>query len=162
MSTLYNSPTESGLRVLHILVQLHPQAADLQTLVFLDHLLVHSGDVPGGPSSLHPATPARGTEVLVRRKVLQDGLLLYTQHGLVDVHRSPGGIEYAATESASPFLACLTADYSVSLRSRADWVVASFGSASPDSLRSFFDENLSRWGAEFEVEALLSLETTDD
>ena len=66
----FNSAIECGLRSLIILEHAFPLEYDLQRLVFYDYLLVHSQDA-GGPNSIHPATPHRSGEVLVKRKMLE-------------------------------------------------------------------------------------------
>lgn len=50
----FNTPIESGLRLLFVLDEAKGEVFDLQRLVSYDYLLVHSGDVEGGPVSLHP------------------------------------------------------------------------------------------------------------
>ena len=61
----FNSPFEAGVRSLAILVAAFPEAYDLQRLVEMDYLVVHSGDV-NGPASLHAPLPMRAGELLVR------------------------------------------------------------------------------------------------
>jgi len=61
----FNSPLEAGMRAVALLGASFPQTYDLQRLVTFDFLLVHTGDV-GGPDSLHPPTPYRPAELLVR------------------------------------------------------------------------------------------------
>ena len=51
----FNGPLEAGIRAVSILGAAYPQSYDLQRLVALDYLLVHTSDV-GGPESLHPPT----------------------------------------------------------------------------------------------------------
>ena len=55
----FNSPLEIGLRTTAILAEAYPEAFSLQRLVILDYLVVHSDDVEGGPTGLHPKTPHR-------------------------------------------------------------------------------------------------------
>jgi len=62
---LFNTPLECGFRMLFLLHAAGPKARDLQRLISCDYLLVHSGDASGGPTSLHPAVPFRGSEWLV-------------------------------------------------------------------------------------------------
>jgi hypothetical protein len=101
---LFNGPVEVGLRSLVLLVEAFPDGLDLQRLVTLDYLIVHSGDVAAGPASLHPASPLRAGEVAVRRGLIESGLHLYTHRGLL--HRTAGaeGITYFAEEAATAFL----------------------------------------------------------
>ena len=70
----FNTPFESGLRLLFVLDQARGRSFDLQRLVSYDYLLVHSGDVEDGPVSLHPAVPFRGSELLVKRDLVRAGL----------------------------------------------------------------------------------------
>ena len=96
--SLFNSPMESGLRSLTLLVAGFPVHCDLERLVIYDYLLVHSGDVDGGPKSIHPATPHRSGEILVRRPIVESGLKKMIAKGLVEAKYSKSGITYAATE----------------------------------------------------------------
>ena len=66
----FNGPVEIGLRALAVLNDAYPVVYSLQRLVVFDYLIVHSDDVLGGPSGLHPQTPRRGGELLVRRGVV--------------------------------------------------------------------------------------------
>ena len=61
----FNSPLETGLRSLAILEAAFPNRYDLQRLVEMDYLVVHSADV-GGPESLHAPLPLRAGELLDR------------------------------------------------------------------------------------------------
>ncbi|WP_306800327.1 ABC-three component system middle component 2 [Endozoicomonas sp. YOMI1] len=63
-TTPFNSPLETGVRSLAILVAAHPVAFDLERLVEMDYLVVHSGDADG-PESIHAALPMRAGELLV-------------------------------------------------------------------------------------------------
>lgn len=146
----FNTALESGLRTLCILYAAHPRALDTQRLVFYDYLVVHSGDVDAGPKSIHPATPFRSNEWLVRRKLVADGLHLLMSRGLVSPDISSDGILYAASESAGAFLTCLSEEYTLELRNRAEWVVKRFSTINEASLLRYFRENLDRWGAEFQ------------
>lgn len=154
-TTPFNSPVEAGLRALSILVAAHPDAYDLQRLLVFDYFVVHSADLKGGPVSLHPATPHRSGEILVRRYLVEQGLMLYMSRGLVERCLEPDGFRFVATEDAAPFLDSLTASYCHRLRTRANWVVSTFGPLEARELDAIVTENLGRWGAEFEFDAVL-------
>jgi hypothetical protein len=62
-----NGAVEVGLRTLTVLASIHPSLADMNELVAYDYLLIHSGDTPDGPPSLHPPSPLRAGEVAVTR-----------------------------------------------------------------------------------------------
>ncbi|HEX4022170.1 MAG TPA: ABC-three component system middle component 2 [Acidobacteriaceae bacterium] len=148
--TTFNSPLECGLRALALLeASSQRTACDLQRLVFYDYLLVHSGDVTDGPPSIHPATPLRSGEALVRRHWVERGLLLMLSRELIQRNFSNVGISYASTGITSPFLAYLEQPYTTLLRERAKWVVSQFGGLSDTDLVTYFKTNLDRWGGEF-------------
>src|SRR4051812_31109836 len=117
----FNSPLECGLRTLTLLAAAQPSAYDLQRLIFYDYLLVHSGDVPGGPDSIHPATPLRSGEALVRRRWIERGLLLMLSRELVVRTFSDSGIQYAASPLTESFLRYMEEAYTKKLRERATW-----------------------------------------
>jgi hypothetical protein len=151
----FNSPTENGLRSTVLLFEMYPDVASLQRLVVYDYLLVHSDDVPDGPEGLHPKTPYRSGELLVRRGTLQKGLLLYMSRGLIHVAYLPEGVRYSATERTGGFVESFDAAYVSELRDRAAWLVEQFGERTDGQLDEFARDHLGEWGAEFETEALL-------
>src|SRR4051812_17512392 len=132
----FNGPIEIGLRALCVLTTAFPTAYALQRLVVFDYFLVHSDDIEGGPKGLHPQTPHRGGEILVRRGVLQDGLTLYESRGLIERAYKDGGIFFAATDRSADFLDTLSTEYLKALRERSDWVVDSFGLLADEELEA--------------------------
>jgi hypothetical protein len=151
----FNGPVEIGLRALCVLTTAFPTAYALQRLVVFDYFLVHSDDIEGGPEGLHPQTPHRGGEILVRRGVLQEGLTLYESRGLVERAYKDGGIFFAATDRSADFLDTLSTEYLKRLRERADWVVDSFGLLEDAELDAMVRDRIGTWGAEFSMESVL-------
>lgn len=155
VATPFNGPVEIGLRALCVLTAAYPASYALQQLVVFDYLLVHSDDVPGGPPGLHPQTPHRGGEILVRRGVLQGGLALYESRGLVARTYQADGIFFAATDKSAGFLDALSSEYLKGLRARADWVIDNFGLVDGAELDAMVRERIGTWGAEFAMESVL-------
>lgn len=151
----FNGPIEIGLRALCVLTTAFPAAYSLQRLVVFDYFLVHSDDLEGGPEGLHPQTPHRSGEILVRRDVLQQGLTLYESRGLLERIYKEGGIFFAATDRSADFLDTLRTEYLKGLRERAEWVVESFGLLADDQLDAMVREYVGKWGAEFAMESVL-------
>ena len=135
-SKIFNNPVESALRSLVLLVEAYPATLDLQRLVYLDYLLVHSADADG-PPSLHPPTPQRDGEVAVRRGLIEQGLHLLLVRGLAERRATLDGFEYAASETAGSLAASLDADYSKALIARAQWVTSAFAQYDLASLSRF-------------------------
>ncbi|WP_316682782.1 ABC-three component system middle component 2 [Ralstonia flaminis] len=146
----FNSSLEYGLRTLFILNASKSAPIDLQRVVSYDYLLVHSGDVEDGPASLHPAVPHRGTELLVKRSLIQAGLNQMLSRELVKVIFSSEGFLYQATDLTNPFIRLLKSPYAYELHTRALWIVSCFGGHTDKQLASFMENNIGRWGAEFD------------
>jgi len=146
---LLNTPLESGVRSLIVLAAVEPNKSDLRRLVIYDYLLVHSGDIDGGPASLHAPSPFRSGELIVRRDVVKNGLDLVFAKGLVLKTYEDNGIVYAASSIASAFLEYLECTYAKQAMQVADWISGQFGSLSDDELQTFALDNIGRWGAEF-------------
>jgi hypothetical protein len=151
----FNSAVEIGLRALCVLSEAYPAAYSLQRLVVFDYMVVHSDDLPGGPPGLHPQTPNRSGEILVRRETVQAGLRLYQSRGLIlDVYRDDG-LFFTATERAAAFLDALATEYVQGLRDRSEWVVQSFGMLDDQTLENTVRAHLGEWGAEFTLQSVL-------
>jgi hypothetical protein len=146
----FNTPLETGFRSVAVLAAAYPLALDLQRLLLFDYLVVHSADA-GGPPSLHPATPLRNGELLVRRALVESGLLLMVSRRLLERVAGDAGIAYRATDEATPFLDRLRAPYAMELKSRACWVADGFAALPDDELRRFVDLNFGRWTREFQA-----------
>lgn len=151
----FNGPIEIGLRAIAILCEAYPQSMSLQRLVILDYLMVHSDDLPDGPPGLHPKTPHRGGELLVRRQVLQDGLALYRSRGLAAQLYTIKGVQFSATESSAAFLDVLSSAYARELRQKATWLQSNLGDMTDSLLESLAKKHMDNWGAEFAMESVL-------
>ncbi len=146
----FNSPLETGVRSLTILAAAFPTAFDLQRLVEMDYIVVHSGDADG-PKSLHAPLPLRAGELLVRRGLIEKGLVLMMSRGLVKRMPSNDGFCYVAEETAAPFISALTADYTCRLRERAEWAVRRFQDVSTEEIRDITHRLFERWSSEFQL-----------
>src|SRR5580693_2309300 len=114
----FNSPIETGIRALILLAESYPTQLDLQRLLEFDYIMVHTGDVDG-PPSIHPALPLRSGELLVRRQLIERGLMLMMSRGLIRRHAATTGFTYRAEDDAGPFLDALSAEYLQDLKDRA-------------------------------------------
>jgi ABC-three component (ABC-3C) system Middle Component 2 len=146
----FNSPIETGVRALILLAESYPAQLDLQRILEFDYILVHTHDVDG-PPSIHPALPLRSGELLVRRQLIERGLLLMVSRGLISRHATPKGFMYQAEDSAGPFLDALTAEYLDDLKNRAVWVVEHFSGMSDHDIRLLLSQVYDQWSREFQV-----------
>lgn len=151
----FNGAVEIGLRALTLLTAAFPAFYSIQRLVVFDYLLVHSDDIPDGPAGLHPKTPHRGAELLVRRGALQEGIRLYQNRGLVEARYEDAGVYYSATEMSASFLDVLASTYLLALRDRADWLTSRFEANSDAEIQQLANQHAGEWGAEFAMESVL-------
>lgn len=147
-----NSPIEVGVRALVVLTVASPSRLDTAQLVFLDHAMLHSGDLDGGPASLQPDLPAGPGELSLRRTLMEQGLVLLMRAGLVDLTTDEGGFLYGATEEAASFLDTLKAMYVSKLRDRASWLADTYLSEGVD-VRQGMNQITRRWASQLSIQA---------
>jgi hypothetical protein len=146
---IFNSMFETGVRAIFLLVSIYPDTLDIEDLVALDHLVVHSNDV-GGPNSLHPATETHATEMLVRRELISNGLLLMQTRSLVDRIADATGMSYRAGEEARNFVAYLTSPYFQELRKASAFLASLRKRVGKLAFDELVEQQLERWAIQFQ------------
>lgn len=152
---LFNSPLETGVRALIILNAAYPLSFDLTKLTWLDHLVVHTGDIDG-PASLHPNLPQRSGEILVRRRLVEEGVTLMRRLHLVTALPNESGIAYQATDEAYPLIELMRTSYATELRNRAKWLVENVCTLGEESMHKLIATKLGRWNFEFQDKAKIT------
>jgi hypothetical protein len=147
-----NSPIEVGMRALVVLAETFPRQVDAAQLVYLEHAMLHSGDLDG-PSNLHPDLPAGPGELGMRRRLIERGLVVLMRAGLADMTATEDGFLYGATEEASAFIDVLESPYVRQLKERAAWLAAAYASEGTD-VREGMRQITQRWADRFSVGAL--------
>lgn len=152
----FNSTLETGIRALVVLEAFYPRRCDLLEMTWLDHLVVHTGDLDGQnvPESLHPDLPNRAGELIARRQLVERSLRLMQQVHLVDVFETEEGIAFGASEDAPSYLDLLQAPYSIALKERAKWMADRFSGMQTDEMRGLIESRIGRWTAEFRVDEM--------
>lgn len=146
---LFNGPLETGVRTVVVLNAVFPLQLDLTDLTLLDHLVVHTADVDG-PLSLHPNLPQRTGEMLVRRKLIEQGINLMRRFQMISVQPLKEGIFYQATEDASAFAELLRSEYAEQLKVRAKWLAENVCVLGSKGMSDLAKEKLGRWSVEFQ------------
>jgi hypothetical protein len=147
---LFNSPLETGVRSVVLLHAAAPQAYDLTHLTWLDHLVVHTGDLAGGPPSLHPDIPQRAGELVVRRQIVEEGLRLMSRLHMIESRYTDKGILYATREDASLFVQLVRSRYGRSLKDRAAWLIDYATNSDQEFLARLIKQKVGRWTVEFQ------------
>src|SRR3989344_3778165 len=96
---LFNSPLESSLRLLFILSKIYPKSVDIQRIIYYSYLSLHTGDFSKELESLHPNIPNRSCQIVIQRKILQDGLLLLQAKELVVTKYNRSGVNFKAHQN---------------------------------------------------------------
>ncbi len=148
---IFNSALETGIRSVCILAADHSMKYDLQQLLAFDHLVVHTGDVAGAPPSLHPNVVQRNGELLVRRPLVERGLLLMESKKLIEKIISTNGFYYTATELATVFIESLTNEYISELYKRSRWAVEKYKNFGDRFFAEIFNTAFDRWTNEFKI-----------
>jgi hypothetical protein len=138
---LFNTPLEAGVRTTQLLVHAFPNAMSLDKLVVLDHIAVHTADF-GGPVSLHPASPLRVAEPLVRRELVRLGLVLFKARGIIDELSSDVGFQWRAGDAAAPFIECLSSEYHTRLQECSMWTWTQFGQFTDLQVSELFGDRI--------------------
>jgi hypothetical protein len=146
----FNGPLEAGVRAVAVLRAAYPRAFDLQRLIAFDYLLVHTGDI-GGPDSLHPPAPLQSAGLLVRRKLIEQALLLMMTRDLVRREAHSDGIRYSAGESAAPYIEALQSEYLLALKQRAVWLVQVLGDYTEKEFKAVMRRFFNQWVEEFQT-----------
>lgn len=151
---IFNSPLETAIRSLCVLVVDDTLHFDLQQLLAFDHLVVHSGDLNESLASLHPKVLQRNGELLVRRSIVEKGLLLMESKNLVERYVTRDGFHYSATELAVVFVESLTNPYVSELYLRSKWAVQMHRESGDQLFTEVFKTAFDRWSREFQIAEL--------
>lgn len=151
-TAIFNGPVELGLRTLMLLVEAYPRSLDIQSLVVLDYMLVHSGDFDGGPESIHPASPLRAGEVAIRGDLIQKGIHLFSSKGLLSQVVNEEGISYKAEDLAAVFLDAVKSTQANLLRDRAAWALDRMGNLDANEATSLLEASIGAWRTDFLVD----------
>jgi hypothetical protein len=129
----FNSALEIGSRIVALLCASYPDSLDIQKIIRLDYLMIHSGDV-GGPESLHPPVPHRSGELLVKHELVRRGIYLMMSRGLIKQLAEPDGFKYLAEDEAGTFVSSFKSIYYNELRNRANWTISTYSKHSISEL----------------------------
>jgi hypothetical protein len=154
-SFIFNSPIEIGLRTLVLLSNKSCINYDIDRLVIFDYFILHANDLDSGQTNLHPSLPHRSSEILIRRKLIQEGLEILVSKGLIEIIYCEDGLFYKSNEMTHLFVNLLESNYYRRLQSQCMWIIDKFGEIETKELKNLVNNKIQLWGGEFEFEALL-------
>lgn len=147
-NSAYNSPMEFGLRSLFIMSAAPTSHFDLQRLIYLDYLAVHSDDVEGGPVGLHAKIPYRSAEILVKRALIEKGVMGLVGKELVTVIFNDTGVNYQISELGLRFISLFQSEYALRLIQICSWLNGEFSASTTSELEQFINGHMTLWGGE--------------
>jgi len=145
---IFNTPIEIGLRSLIILEASDNQIMDIEKIMYLDYLCLNTSDIEG-PTSLHAQIPNRGVQVFSKKDLIQKGLSIMLTKELINLIVLPEGFFYQISEAGKIFLRLFQTKYFLDLLERCQWVLSRWGNQSTQQIKSFIDDNIQNWGADF-------------
>ncbi|WDM21262.1 ABC-three component system middle component 2 [Paenibacillus polymyxa] len=152
---LFNSNLEIALRILVLLSQDSNNTYDLDRLVIFDYFIIHANDVDSEQMNLHPSLPLRSSEIIIKRKLISEGLDLLVSRGLIGIVYKDSGVYYCSNTLTKVFVELLKSDYFIILKKLSTWVAETYGSIETSELNSIVNKNIQQWGGEFEFESLV-------
>ncbi len=145
---VYNSNFEIAIRILVILLNLPFKRASTYKLMVLDHISLNTYDV-GGPASLHAPIPNRGVQIYSRKEILNESIKLLISKDLIIINPNKNGLLYEITENGINYLTYFESKYFNQLKEKVEWTSEKFGNLSDGDLKTYVNQNLSKWGEEF-------------
>ena len=107
---LYNTPAETGVRLMFILCSTHANMS-LERLQIYDHLVLHISDISKEHISIHPSNPSYSSELIAKRNLIQQSLSLLALKGLISIKCTSRGILYASNKATEKSLSALRSKY---------------------------------------------------
>jgi hypothetical protein len=147
---IFNSPIDVGLRILFLLKEIK-RPLSLQSIIYLDYLLLHSGEILNAPSSINESSEIGSGEILIKREVTRAALSLMHQNQLLDIELLETGVYYSSNKLTVAFIKNnFTSNYSLNLTERAKWLNKKFKSFDERKLKEYVSKNISKWDIEFD------------
>jgi hypothetical protein len=154
-NNIFNSKVDVGLRLLFLLSEIN-KPLDLQSIIYLDYLMLHSGEISSAPESMHTTTKIGSGEILVKRDVTKSALIMMHQNQLIDVKFLDSGVYYSPNKLTKVFIKkSFISDYSTELKVRAKWIKKKFYKYDEEKLKDYIDKNVSKWDVEFTEEKFI-------
>lgn len=137
---LLNKNIEQGIIVLIILKEFKDEQIDLDRLVYLEYLLLHSKD-SGGPESILPESPFRNIEYSIKKEAISNSLKYLCKKDLICVQYNENGIFYHSNLLTELFLESFKSEMYNELVKTAIWAKSTFGTYKTEDFKNYFKHN---------------------
>lgn len=154
---IINNSIEISLRILVLFNELE-KSIDLQRVIYYDYALLHSADFDKNQKSLHPPSPFRKEELVVKNNSIKEALSILCQKQLINIEYNNEGIFYKKNDLTPLLIQHLKSDYVAQLRCKSKWINATFNNYEDQELLKYFDDTIGKWNSEFSMYGLTNME----
>ncbi|GEM_PF-4756807 len=152
---LLNSTIEVALRVLVILTINCSEKFDVERLGYYDYVSTRLNDYNDKFKSLHPYTPYKHGELIVKRELIQSALALLLKKDLVKIEYGTEGVNYYSNKYSSYFLSHFKSEYYLELCKHVEVASNNLSNIKTEDLRKLFKRNINKMEMQFKFECLI-------
>lgn len=111
MSNLFNTPFETGLRVMLLLSVVSPKSMTIDRITAYDFMTIYGKDFDVSEKNLHGDNSLSFSELSSKREICADGIKMLVLDGLIAINRTQAGFLYMLTSAGRKYVSTLNSDY---------------------------------------------------
>lgn len=134
MNKVFNTPFETGLRLLLVLYTANSSEMSIDCLVALDFMTLYGKDFNISKVNLNGINGFNFSELPTRREICIQGMKEFALDGLVDVTYTKNGFKYKISKNGIQYVEALNSDYAKQYVSTLESVFNAFGNKSDAAL----------------------------
>ncbi len=86
---------------------------------------------------------------ILEKEILNESIKLLISKDLITINPNKDGLLYEITENGINYLKYFESKYFNQLKNKVEWTSEKFGKFSDSELKTYVNQNLSKWGEEF-------------
>jgi len=134
MNNVFNTPFETGLRLLLILHRTNSSGMSIDRLAAFDFMTLYGKDFNISGYNLNGINGFKFSELPTRREICMQGMKEFALDGLVKIKQTAGGFKYAISNTGKQYVETLNSDYGKQYVEILQNVLDAFGSKSDAAL----------------------------
>ncbi|MBD5534862.1 MAG: hypothetical protein HDQ99_04260 [Lachnospiraceae bacterium] len=111
MNDLFNTPFETGLRVMLILYSFQSHGMTIDRITSYDFMTIYGSDLGVSEKNLHGINHFSFSELTSKRATCAEGVKSFVLDGLISVNHNRDGFLYSLTASGKKYVESLESDY---------------------------------------------------
>ena len=112
MSELFNTPFETGMRVLLVLYAIKPRGATIDRITAYDFMSTYGRDFGITDFNLHGNNTFNFSELPSKRSLINKGIIDAALDGMIVVNQASSGFQYKLSRTGIAFVESLNTNYS--------------------------------------------------